>query len=161
MHELFVAAYCFPCCGMYNRHCNLLEMEIGCCALTRPKFCWRVQIGGLLPHTFGKEINSFLAYYISRSYATLNQNESYFLGVVVPGLVNLLVDFCGLVVGGAGVIGASMRRRFPILTIKGVLPGMLWCVRRECVLAVFFNCLGAVGFGAVIIGGASVIRVIG
>jgi hypothetical protein len=41
----------------------------------------------------------------------------------------------------------------------GVLPGMLFRVRRECVLAVFFNFLGAVGFGALIIGGASVIRV--
>ncbi len=76
-------------------------------------------------------------------------------------MVNFLVDFRGLVVGGAGVVGASMRQCFPILTIWGVLPGMLWRVRRECVLAVFFNCLGAVGFGAVIIGGASVIRVIG
>ncbi len=85
-----------------------------------------------------------------------------FWGVVVPGLVNFLVDLCGLVVvGGAGVVGASMCRRFPILTIWGVLPGMLWRVRRECVLTVFFNCLGAVGFGAVIIGGASVIRIIG
>ncbi len=82
-------------------------------------------------------------------------------GVVVPGLVNFLVNLCGLMVGGAGVIGASMRQRFPILTIWGVLPGMLLRVRRECVLAVFFNFLGAVGFGAVIIGGASVICIIG
>ncbi len=84
-----------------------------------------------------------------------------FWGVVVPGLVNFLVDLRGLMVGGTGVFVASMRQRFPILTIWGVLPGMLWRVRRECVLTVFFNCLWAVGFGAVIIGGASVIRVIG
>jgi hypothetical protein len=86
-----------------------------------------------------------------------------FWGVVVPGLVYFLVNLRGLVVGGAFVVGASisMRQCFPILTIWGVLPGMLWRVRRECVLAVFFNCLGAVGSGAVIIGGASVIRVIG
>ncbi len=84
-----------------------------------------------------------------------------FWGVVVPGLVNFLGDLRGPVVGGAGVVGVSMCRRFSILTIWGVLPGMLWRVRRECVLAVFFNFLGAVGFGAVIIGGASVIRVIG
>ena len=81
--------------------------------------------------------------------------------VVVPGLVTFLVDLHGLMVGGAGVVGASMRRRFPILIIWGVLPGMLWRVSRECVLAFLFNCRGAVGFGAVIIGGASIIRVIG
>ena len=84
-----------------------------------------------------------------------------FWGVVVPGLVTFLFDLRGLMVGGAGVVVASMRRRFPILMIWGVLPGTLCRVIRECVLAVFFNCLGAVGFGAVIIGGASVIRVIG
>jgi hypothetical protein len=84
-----------------------------------------------------------------------------FWGVVVPFMVTFLFDLRGLMVGGAGVFGASMRRHFPILTIWGVLPGMLWRVRRECVLAVFFNCRGAVGFGAVIIGGASVIHVIG
>ncbi len=120
--------------------------------------------GGLLPYTFGKEINSFLAYYILRSYSTRNWN---FWGAV-PGLVNFLGDLRGPVVGGAGVVGVSigvvsvsMCQRFPILTIWGVLPGMLWRVRRECVLVVFFNFLGAVGFGAVMIGGASVIRVIG
>ena len=83
-----------------------------------------------------------------------------FWGVVVPGLVTFLFDLCGLMVGGAGVVVASMRRRFPILMIWGVLPGMLCRVIHECDLAVFFNCLGAVGFGAVIIGGASVIHVI-
>ncbi len=84
-----------------------------------------------------------------------------FWGVVVPFLVTFLFNLCGLMVGGAGVFGAPMQRRFPILTIWGVLPGMLWRVRRECVLTIFFNCCGAVGFGAVIIGGASVIRIIG
>ncbi len=86
----------------------------------------------------------------------------------VPGLVNFRGDLRGPVVGGAGVVGVSigvvgvsMCRQFPILTIWGVLPGMLWRVRRECVLALFFNFLGAVGFGAVMIGGASVIHVIG
>jgi hypothetical protein len=54
-----------------------------------------------------------------------------------------------------------MLRRFPILTIGGVLPGMLCWARRECVLVVCFNFWGAVGFGAVIIGEASVIRSIG
>ncbi len=36
MHESFVAAYCFPCCGMYHRHSNLLEIEIGCCTIIIP-----------------------------------------------------------------------------------------------------------------------------
>jgi len=34
--------------------------------------------------------------------------------------------------------------------IWGVLPGMLCRVTRECVLTVFFNCLRAVGFGAMV-----------
>ena len=84
-----------------------------------------------------------------------------FWGVLVPVLVTFLVDLRGLMVDGAGVFGSAMRRRFPILLIWGVLPGMLLRVRRECVITVFFNCRGLVGFGAVIIGGASVIRVIG
>ena len=84
-----------------------------------------------------------------------------FLGVLVFGLVTILFDLRGLMLGWAGVVGASMRRRFSLLMIWGVLPGMLFRVRRECVLGVNFNCLGAVGFGALIIGGASVIRVIG
>jgi len=62
-------------------------------------------------------------------------------------------------VGSSAVVGASLRRCFPLLMIGGVLPGMLFRVTRECVHAVFFNCLGAVGFGAVIIGGAFVILV--
>mgnify|MGYP006195864295 CR=1 FL=1 len=84
-----------------------------------------------------------------------------FLGVLVFGLVTILFDLRGLMLGGAGVVGASTRRRFSILMIWGVLPGMLFRVRRECVLGIFFNCLGAVGFGAVIIGAASVIHVTG
>ena len=84
-----------------------------------------------------------------------------FLGVLVFGLVTILFDLRGLMLGGAGVVGASMCRRFSLLMMWGVLPGMLFRVRRECVLGVNFNCLGAVGFGALIIGGASVIRVIG
>jgi len=87
-----------------------------------------------------------------------------FWGVVVPGLVTFLFNLDGLMVGGAGVLVASMRRRFPILMIWGVLPEMLCRVIRECVLTVltvFFNCLGAVGFGAVIIVGASVIHNMG
>ena len=81
-----------------------------------------------------------------------------FWGVVVP---IFRFDRRGLMVCLSGVIGSSMHRCFPLLMIGGVLPGMLFRVMRECVRAVFFNCLGAVGFGAVIIGGASVIRVIG
>ena len=42
-----------------------------------------------------------------------------FWGVVVPVLVSFLVDLCGLMVGRAGVFGASMQRRFPTLTIWG------------------------------------------
>ena len=84
-----------------------------------------------------------------------------FWGVLVPVLVTFLVDLCRLMLGGAGVFGSAMRWHFPILLIWGVLPGMLWRVRRECVLAVFFNCHGAVGFSAVLIGGASVILIIG
>ena len=83
-----------------------------------------------------------------------------FWGVLVPVLVTFLVDLCGLMLGGAGVFGSAMQQYFPILLIRGVLPGMLWRVRRECVLTSFFNCRGAVGFGAVIIGGASIIHVI-
>ena len=86
--------------------------------------------------------------------------NSTFWEVLVPVFVTFLVDLRGLV-GGAGVFGSAMRWHFPILLIWGVLPGMLWRVRRECVLAVFFNCRGAVGFGAVLIGGASVILIIG
>ncbi len=41
--------------------------------------------------------------------------------------------------------------------IAGMLPGTLLCVRHECILFVFFNLCGAVGFGAVMIAGASVI----
>ncbi len=40
-----------------------------------------------------------------------------------------------------------------VLIIGGTLPGMLLHVRGECVCFVFFNRLGAVGFGVVIIGG--------
>jgi len=79
-----------------------------------------------------------------------------FGGVVVP---MVRFDRRGLMVCLSGVIGSSMRRCFPLLMIWGVLPGMLFRVRRECVRAVFLNCRGAVGFGAVIIGGVSVIRV--
>ena len=68
-------------------------------------------------------------------------------------------DRRGLMVGLSGVIGSSMLRCFLLLMIWGVLPGMLFRVIRECVRAVFFNCRGAVGFGALIIGGAFVIRV--
>ena len=82
-----------------------------------------------------------------------------FLGVLVFGLVTILFDLRGLMLGGAGVVGASMCRRFSLLMIWGVLPGMLFRVRREWVCAVFFTWRGAVGGGAVIIGGASVIRV--
>ena len=80
VHETFIAAYCFPCCGMYHRYCNMSEIKSGCCAIIWSKFCWRVKIGWLCPHTLGKESNSFLAYYISCSYAALNWNELYFLG---------------------------------------------------------------------------------
>ncbi len=111
-------------------------------------------------HLVRKLTASWLIIFQDRTPPSIGMNHTFW-GVVVPGLVSFLVDLRGLVVGGAGVIGASMRQRFPILTIWGVLPGMLWRVRCECVLAVFFNCLRAVGFGAVIIGGASVIRVIG
>jgi hypothetical protein len=74
-----------------------------------------------------------------------------FLGVLVFGLVTILFDLRGLMLGWAGVVGASMRRRFSLLMIWGVLPGMLFCVRRDCVLGVNSNCLGAVGFGVVTI----------
>ena len=84
-----------------------------------------------------------------------------FLGVLVFGLDTILFILRGLMLGGTGVIGASMCRRYSLLMIWGVLPGMLFRVRHECVLGINFNCLGAVGFGALIIGGASVIRVIG
>jgi hypothetical protein len=49
-----------------------------------------------------------------------------FGGVVVPGLDTFLFELRGLMVGGAGVVDASMRRRFTILMIWGVLPGMLF-----------------------------------
>ncbi len=45
------------------------------------------------------------------------------------------------------------------LIMGGRLPGMLLCVQRECNGFVFFNRLGAVAFGAIIIAGTSVILV--
>ncbi len=79
-----------------------------------------------------------------------------FWGDVLP---NIRFDRRGLMAGPSAVVGASLRRCFPLLMIGGVLPGMLFRVIRECVRVVFFNFLGAVGFGAVIIGGAFVILV--
>ena len=111
-------------------------------------------------HSVRKLIASWLIIFRARIPPAIGMNRTFW-GVVVAGSVNFLGDRRGPVVGGVGVVGGSTCLRFSILTIWGVLPGMLWRVRRECVLAVFFNFLGAVGFGAVMIGGASVIRVIG
>jgi hypothetical protein len=79
---------------------------------------------------------SWLIIFRARTPPPIGMNRTFW-GVVVPGLVNFLGDLRGSVVGGAGVVGAPMCRSFPILTIWGVLPGMLWWVRSECVLAVF------------------------
>ncbi len=70
-------------------------------------------------------------------------------------------DRQGLMVGVAGVVGTSMRRQFRILTMGGTPPGMLLRVSRECVHFVFFNFSGAIGFGAGMMGRASVIHVMG
>jgi hypothetical protein len=59
--------------------------------------------------------------------------------------------------GGVLIIG----RWSAILIIGGMLPGMLLRFQHECNRFMFFNHLGAVGFGAVIITGASVILVRG
>ena len=87
-----------------------------------------------------KLISSWLIIFLDRTPPSIGMNCTFWV-VVVPGLVTFLVDLHGLMVGGAGVVGASMRRRFPILIIWGVLPGMLWRVSRECVLAFLFNVL--------------------
>jgi hypothetical protein len=70
-------------------------------------------------------------------------------------------DRQGLIVGVAGVVGTSMQQRFRILTMGGMPPGTLLRVSHECIHFVFFNFRGAVGFGAVMMGGASVICVNG
>ena len=106
-------------------------------------------------HSVRKLRASWLIIFRDRTPPSIGMNLTFW-GVLGP---NFRFDRRGLMVGVSGVVGAAMRRCFPLLMIWGVLPGMLLRVRRECVLAVFFNCLGAVGFGAVIIGGASVIRV--
>ena len=106
-------------------------------------------------HSVRKLIASWLIIFRDRTPPSIGKNRTFW-GDVLP---TFRFDHRGLMVGSSGVVGASMRRCFPLLMIGGVLPGMLLRVRRECVRAVFFNCLGAVGFGAVIIGGASVIRV--
>ncbi len=55
--------------------------------------------------------------------------------------------------GATGVEGGALitGRWSAVLIIGGTLPGMLLHVWRECVRFVFFNRLGAIGFGAVII----------
>ncbi len=70
-------------------------------------------------------------------------------------------DRQGLMVGVAGVVGTSMRRQFCILTMGGTPPGTLLRICHECVCFVFFNFRGAVGFGAVMMGGASMIHING
>ncbi len=111
-------------------------------------------------HSVRKLTASWLIIFCARIPPTIGLNRTL-RWVVVAGLVNFLGDPRGLVAGGVGVVGGSTCLRFSVLTIWGVLPGMLCRVRRECVLAVIFNFCGAVGLGAVMIGGASVMRVIG
>ncbi len=66
-------------------------------------------------------------------------------------------------VDAMGVEGWALitGRCLAVLIIGGTLPGMLFHVRCECVCFVFFNRLGAIGFGVVIMAGASVILVRG
>jgi hypothetical protein len=59
--------------------------------------------------------------------------------------------------GGALING----RLLAMMIIGGTLPGMLLHVQRECICVVFFNRLSSVGFGVVMIAGASVILVKG
>jgi hypothetical protein len=83
------------------------------------------------------------------------------VGITRPVGITWRGDRQGLMVGVAGVVGTSMRRRFRILTTGGTPPEMLLHISRECVCFVFFNFRGAIGFGAVMMAGASVICVNG
>ena len=111
-------------------------------------------------HSVRKLTASWLIIFLAHIPPAIGMNRTV-RGVVEAGSVNFLGDRRGPVAGGVGVVGGSTCLRFSVLTMWGVLPGMLRRVSRECVLAVIFNFLGAVGLGAVMIGGASVIRVIG
>jgi hypothetical protein len=60
---------------------------------------------------------------------------------------------------GRGTIGTSTMGRQLVFVIGGTAPGILFCVHWECVLFLNFNAFLVVGFGAAIIGGASVMWV--
>jgi hypothetical protein len=65
--------------------------------------------------------------------------------------------------GAPGVAGRALMtgHLLAVSIIGGMLPRVLLHVQRECICFVFFNRLDAVGFGVVIIEGASVILVRG
>jgi hypothetical protein len=63
--------------------------------------------------------------------------------------------------GATGVEGGVLitGHQLTVLIVGSTLPGMLLLVQCECICFVFFNHLGVIGFGVVIIAGASVILV--
>jgi hypothetical protein len=63
--------------------------------------------------------------------------------------------------GGTAVGGRVTGQHCAVLVIGGMLPGMLLPVCCKCILFVNFRTHMAVGFGADMIGGASVICAIG
>ncbi len=147
---------------MHHRHGNLLKIE-GCCRRgSGVEFGGNVNVWRIGPDTFGEEIDCFLTYDISISEPPLNRNKPH-LRYACLGWAGIGVSSDRWAGGVTGVEGGVLitGRRWTALIIGSTLPGMLLHVWRECICFVFFYCLGAVGFGAVSIVGASVILVRG